>query len=104
MGDGLKAGAGLWEITMKPKQPKGNGSGKFDITQLDMGGWVRIFASPLAGVPDDLGVALSQALIDWFRQRGQYHLRAVAPVVRNGDTVELHGYYERVVFPSLASQ
>jgi hypothetical protein len=27
--------------------PQGNGSGKFEIFQTDMGGWVRVFPSKL---------------------------------------------------------
>jgi hypothetical protein len=82
----------------------GNGSGKFHIHQRDMGGWVRVFTDPLAAVPDDLGVFLSHALTAWFRQRPQLRLRAVVPVNKAGDTVELHAWYELGVFPDLSGE
>lgn len=58
------------------KPSHGNGSGKFEVGQHDMGGWVRICAGR-ANLPDDLPVYLSQALSDWFRQRP--HLAHPAP-------------------------
>jgi hypothetical protein len=54
-------------------QSNGNGSGKFEIDQVDMGGWVRIHVSG-GNVPGDLPVYLSQALSDRFRQRPQFRL------------------------------
>jgi hypothetical protein len=80
----------------------GNGSGKFNVHQLDMGGWVRIFTDPTAGVPDNLAMCLSHALTEWFRQRPQLRLRAVVPVTRDGTTVELHAWYDLGIFPDLA--
>ena len=85
---------------MNPK-PHGNGSGKFDIHQDDMGGWVRVFSEKVATVPDDLPVFLSQALSDWFRQRPDLRMRCVVPIQRDGDTVELHAWYDAHVFPAL---
>ena len=46
----------------------GNRSGKFNVHQLDMGGWVRVFIDPMATVPDDVAVYLSHALTGWFRR------------------------------------
>ena len=37
-----------------PSEAKGNGSGKFNVHQTDMGGWVRIFTDPAAEVPPNL--------------------------------------------------
>lgn len=79
---------------------RGNGSGKFDVVQSDMGGWVRIFfGSP--NLPDAPGVYLSQALADWFRLRPHLHLRCVAPINLEGTTVELHAWYEAHLFPMI---
>jgi hypothetical protein len=85
---------------MKPKPSGGNGSGKFSIDQHDMGGWVRICACG-ANLPDDLPVYLSQSLTDWFRKRPHFYLRCVAPIQRDGDTVELHAWYGTHLFPVL---
>jgi len=81
-------------------QSNGNGSGKFEIDQVDMGGWVRIHVSG-GNVPVDLPVYLPQALSDWFRQRPQFRMRCVVPIYRDGDTVELHAWYDAHVFPPL---
>jgi hypothetical protein len=88
---------------MKPK-PHGNGSGKVNVHQQDMGGWVRVFTDKLAAVPDDLGVYLSHSLTEWFRHRPHLTIRCVAPVVRDGYTVEFHAWYDLHVFPDLYAQ
>jgi hypothetical protein len=84
--------------------PPGNGSGKFNVHQRDMGGWVRVFTDPMATVPDDVAVFLSHAMTDWFRQRPHLRMRTVVPVARDGNTVELHAWYDLGVFPDLARQ
>jgi len=78
----------------------GNGSGKFELGQHDMGGWVRVCAGK-GSLPDDFPVFLSQALSDWFRQRPHLHLRCVVPIQRDGDTVELHALYDAHLFPAI---
>jgi hypothetical protein len=84
---------------MKAK-PGGNGSGKFEIGHHDMGGWVRVCAGR-QNLPDDLPVFLSQALSDWFRQRPHLRMRCVVPIQRDGNTVELHAWYDAHLFPAL---
>jgi hypothetical protein len=79
------------------KEQPGNGSSRFDIGHVDMGGWVRIHAS--GNLPDDLPVFLSHTLAEWFRERKHLRLRIVVPICRDGNTVELHGFYEAHVFP-----
>ncbi len=81
---------------MKPQD--GNGSGKFEIVQQDLGGWLRVCAGK-GPQPDDLPFFLSTALTDWFRQHPHLRMRCVVPVQRDGNTVELHVWYERHVFP-----
>jgi len=86
------------------KHRHGNGSGKFEIGQHDMGGWVRIVAGRTGDLPDDLPVYLSHALTNWFRQRPQLRMRCVLPINKDGDTVELHAWYDLQIFPDLAAQ
>jgi hypothetical protein len=81
------------------KPSHGNGSGKFEIGQHDMGGWVRICAGRV-NLPDDLPVYLSQALSDWFLQRPHLHMRCVVPIQKDGDTMELHAWYDAHLFPA----
>jgi hypothetical protein len=83
---------------MKHKPDGGNGSGKFDIGHHDMGGWVRVCAGN-GNLPDDLPIFLSQALTDWFRQRPHLHLHCVVPIQQDGNTVELHAWYDAHLFP-----
>ncbi len=84
---------------MKAKSGGGNGSGGFTIVQIDLGGWVRIFVRGNE-LPADLPVFLSHSLADWFRKRPQLHLRSVVPIQRDGDTVELHAWYNAHIFPA----
>jgi len=72
-----------------------------NVHHQDMGGWMRVFADRQEDLPDDLAVYLSQAVSDWFRQRPQMHLRTVAPIQVNGDTVELHVWYDAHVLPAI---
>jgi hypothetical protein len=88
---------------MKPK-PHGNGSGKINIHQQDLGGWVRVFPDQSALLAEDLHVYLSHALTEWFRQRPQLRMRCVTGLVRDGNTVELHAWYDLQVFPDLSQQ
>lgn len=70
---------------------------RIGIKQLDMGGWVRVF--PGQGEPGpDLPTYLSHALNNWFRERPHLRLRFVLPVTHCGNTVELHGWYEQILF------
>ena len=82
------------------QQPQGNGSGKIDIGQSDMGGWVRVCAGK-HDIPEDIAVYLSQSLTEWFRQRPHLRMRFVVPITRNGMTLELHAWYEAHIFPML---
>lgn len=73
------------------KQPR------IGINQMDMGGWVRVYLGQ--GEPNgELAPFLSHALNGWFRERPHLRLRFVLPVTRNGNTVELHGWYEQIWF------
>jgi hypothetical protein len=84
---------------MNPK-PRSNGSGKVDVGQHDMGGWVRVKAGA-HDLPDDLAVYLSQALTEWFRHRPHLRMRCVVPITRGGMTIELHAWYDAHLFPTL---
>ena len=82
----------------------GNGSGKFVLHQQDMGGWVKVFSDPLATVPEDFACFLSHALTQWFRDRPQLRMRCVVPVRRNGETVELHAWFDLGTSPDVSGQ
>jgi hypothetical protein len=88
---------------MKPK-PQGNGSGKIDIHQQDMGGLVRVFTDKTHAHNEELPIFLALALTEWFRQRPQLRLRTVTSVARDGYTCELLCWYEMHLFPNLTQQ
>ena len=71
---------------------------RFEIVQEDMGGWVRVFLG--RGEPTgELGKFLSHGLTDWMRKRPHLRVRFAVPINRDGDTVELHAWYDQVMFP-----
>ena len=81
------------------KRQQGNGSGKFGVAAHDMGGWVRVAAGGTMPAVDELPIYLAHRLSDWLRQHPQFHLLCVVPIVKDGMTVELHGWYEQHLFP-----
>jgi hypothetical protein len=84
---------------MKPK-PGGNGASKIDIRTDDLGGWLRVYPTRFHDLPDDLGAYLSLTLTDWFRQHPNCRLRTVAPITKDGTTVELHAWFDVHVLPA----
>ena len=81
------------------KPPQGNGSGKFEIGQHDMGGWVRVIAGPDAAYVRDLAPLLAYRLAVWRGDHPQVRLVSVVPINKDGYTVELHGWYRWARFP-----
>lgn len=71
------------------------------VHQLDMGGWLRVFSDAPAGSAE-LPVYLSYAVTQWFRARPQFRLHCILPVIKGGDTVELHAWYEQHLFPEVS--
>ncbi len=84
-------------------RPGGNGSSKFPVHHEDMGGWVRIYTDKAGPLPADFAVYLSASLADWFRQRPQLRMREVVPIQRDGNTVELHCWFDVVILPPTPS-
>ena len=77
------------------------GKSRFEIGQTDMGGWVRVFLKK--GEPTgELAKFLSLSLAQWMRQFPDVRVRMIVPITSNGDTTELHAWYDRVLFPDLS--
>lgn len=71
---------------------------RFEIIQKDMGGWVRVYLG--RGEPTgEVAQYLSHSLTEWIRKNPQIRVRQIVPINRDGDTVELHAWYEQVIFP-----
>ena len=45
---------------------------------------------------------LSHSLTKWFRDRPHLRVRFVVPVNRDCDTVELHAWYDQMLFPDIS--
>jgi hypothetical protein len=78
---------------MRLSQP-GNGSGKFDVGVHDMGGWVRVIAGGTAPQDGNLPFYLADRLSHWLGENAHRRLLCVVPISRDGNTVELHAWYE----------
>jgi hypothetical protein len=74
---------------------------RFSILQRDMGGWVRVYLGH--GEPTgEVAQFLSHSLTKWIRERPHLRLRFAVPINRDGDTVELHAWYDQVLFQDLS--
>jgi hypothetical protein len=52
-----------------------------------------------ASFPNTLPLILSQCAAEWFRKRPNLRLRFIVPIQKDGDTVELHAWFDAHVFP-----
>ncbi|HEY7309366.1 MAG TPA: hypothetical protein VH643_08425 [Gemmataceae bacterium] len=71
---------------------------RFQIHNMDLGGWIRFFTNSDSLGHPDLPFYLSYALMQWFRANPQYRLRFVVPISKEGTTVELYAFYEQHLF------
>lgn len=73
---------------------------RFEIVEEHMGGRVRVLLG--RGEPTgELGKFLSHGLTDWTRKRPHLRVRFALPINWDGDTVELHAWYDQVLFPDI---
>lgn len=86
---------------MRIPQP-GNGSGKFDVGVHDMGGWVRVIAGGTAPQDGNLPFYLAHRLSHWLRENPHLRLLCVVPISKDGNTVELHAWYEQHLFRDIS--
>ena len=86
-------------------QQGGNGSGKIDIAHLDHGGWV-VFRpiTKEARNSAELPVALGWVMEHWFLQRPHIKPSSTTAILENGNTVEIHAFYEQVSWPPQEAQ
>lgn len=72
---------------------------RFTTSVCDMGGWIRVL--PGSGEPTgEVARFLSQPLIQWFRECPELTVRRIVPITSNGDTSELHAWYDRIGLPA----
>ncbi len=77
----------------------GNGEPKLKIAVDNMGGWLRVFVEAGSIPYKEPPLFLSQSLTDWLRQHPQCVLKCVVPITEDGQTVELHAWYDVHVLP-----
>lgn len=63
-----------------------------------MGGWVRVYLGQGEST-GEVAQFLSHSLSLWMRERPHLRLRFVVPITRDGDTAELHAWYDQIRFP-----
>ena len=69
----------------------------------DMGGWVRVFLG--RGEPTgEVARFLSRSLTEWMRKPPTCGFVSWCPITRDGDTVELHTWYDQVLFPGVPAR
>ncbi len=70
---------------------------RFEIIQQEMGGWVRVYLG--RGDPTgEVAKLLSESLTEWFCQNPHLRMRIVVPITEDGDTTELHAWYDQFQF------
>jgi hypothetical protein len=68
---------------------------RFQITVTDMGGWARVYLKH--GEPTgEVARFLSASLTEWMRKCPQLRVKFIVPITSNGDTAELHAWYEQL--------
>lgn len=76
------------------------GDERFKINVMEMGGWVRVYLG--GGEPvGEVAKFLSMSLTDWMRTHPQLRIRHIVPITSNGDTSELHAWYDLGLFPPI---
>jgi len=65
------------------------------VNRLDMApAWAVFVASGTPPKPETLPLALSKAVSAWQKQTPTLTVRATLPIVRNGNTVAVHVWFE----------
>ena len=68
---------------------------RFSIGAAEHDGWVRIFLA--RGEPTgESAKFLSESLNQWMKNNPQLRVRMIVPITSNGDTAELHAWYDRL--------
>lgn len=69
---------------------------RYEITVKDFGGWVRVYLE--WGEPaSELAPMLSRTLTTWMQLHPEMRVRIIVPINRDGDTAELHAWYDLVL-------
>ena len=76
---------------------------RYGISVKECGGWVRVYLE--WGEPaGELAPLLSRTLTAWMQLHPEMRVKHIAPISRDGDTAELHAWYDVVPDPSVAAK
>jgi len=68
---------------------------RFAINIDDTGRWARVYLSE--GEPTgEVAQYLSRTLEKWMKDHPELRVRQIVPICSNGDTSELHVWYDRI--------
>ena len=71
---------------------------RFQINITDFGGWLRVTLG--RGEPaGEVAQFLSESLNGWMNNNPHLRVRIMVPISSNGDTAELHAWYDQIAFP-----
>ena len=71
---------------------------RFTIAIEDNGDWVRVYLN--RGEPaGEVAKFLSRTLAGWIFEHPHLRVRFIVPISSNGDTSELHAWYEQRISP-----
>ena len=69
---------------------------RYKITVKDKGGWARVYLSSEEPA-GEVAQRLSECLTVWMRKSPHLRVKFIVPITSNGDTSELHAWYEQQV-------
>jgi hypothetical protein len=77
--------------------PLGNGSGKHEIDVTFLApDWAHLQSKRPEPWPEDLPFGLCEVLFKWFQTVDNIRIRTVLPVVKDGNLVGIHVWFDKV--------
>lgn len=77
------------------KRHEGNGHNQTIINFVDRPGYVLICPHDTTNLPENIAPIVNQAMTDWLKKTQGIRVRAVLPIVQDGNTVAIHLWYDK---------
>jgi len=74
---------------------EGNGEGKTVINFLERGNYILISPRNATNLPANIAIIVNRAFLDWMKKHPGIRIRAVLPIMQDGQTTALHVWYDR---------
>lgn len=79
------------------RPPSGNGSGQHEVEVVPIApDWILLWPKGLEPWPADLPVGLNEVLVKWYRSQERIRIRHTQGIVKDGQTVGIHVWFERL--------